>query len=238
MKKRGISHIEVIMSFVIFIVAVGFGLFFFNTGDSTRLVDVTLEYAFREINQNTSIELEVFSVNVSAGVFDNLVVAMNFSGIEGNVSVETYDGSILPSKRGGFDRELVFVQSTNWDSEDFLFVKFSEEFQEDDSVGEVTHNQSWYRVGSSEKRDLISEKDILLLNESYYSDYRALKGREGFNLPDRADFGFSLVFDNGDEITAEEPIPDNFEVFSERNRVEVLRTDGSTEFADLVVKVW
>lgn len=228
---------EVILSFVLFIVAVGFGLFFFNTGDSARLVDATLTYAFREIEQNTTVGLERFSVNVTAPLVLGSVVAMNFSNIEGNVTVETYDGVILPSKRGGTDSELVFVESSDWMTEDLLFVKFSEEFEED-IVSEVTHNASWYRIGSSEKRELISEKRFRGLNNTYYEDYRGLKSQANFNLPDRADFGFSLMFDNGDSITAENTIPDNFEVFSERKRVEVLREDGSSEFADLVVKVW
>ncbi|MBU0976833.1 MAG: hypothetical protein KKD18_00270, partial [Nanoarchaeota archaeon] len=118
------------------------------------------------------------------------------------------------------------------------FVRFNEEFGEDQAVGEVVHNASWYRLGSSEKRAMISAKKFKLLNYSYYADYRDLKSQENFNLPDRADFGFSLMFDNGDGIVAENTIPADFEVFSDSKRVEVLREDGSTVFADLVVKVW
>jgi len=55
-----------------------------------------------------------------------------------------------------------------------------------------------------------------------------IDNQDNFNLPSRADFGFSLVFDNGINISAENEIPDNFEVFSKTKRVEVLKEAGYT----------
>ena len=60
-------------------------------------------------------------------------------------------------------------------------------------------------------------------------------------------FGFKLDFDNGDgeDVIAGEVsgIPKGVEVFSRRERVEVLRkssgnSGGNIEFADLVVRIW
>jgi hypothetical protein len=236
-QKKGISHIEVILAFLLFITAVGFGLYFFNASNNSGLVDTTLIYAFREIEQNTSTTIEVFSVKVNGSLILTDSLALNFSGIAGNSSVESYDGGILDSSRGGTNDEIVYVSSPNWAGEDVLFVVFSEEFQ-DDGVLASEHNESYYKIGSSEIRDVISERKFRILNESYYADYRALKGRDGFNLPDRADFGFTLRFDDGGVIVSEKDIPDGFEVFSETKRVEVLEEDGSRSFADLIVKVW
>ncbi|MFH1802632.1 MAG: hypothetical protein ABH864_04220 [archaeon] len=239
MEKRGISHIEVILAFVIFIAAVGFGLYFFNTGDSDRVVDATLTYAFREIEGNTTTSVEVYSVdlNKTSILPGTSVIALNFSGVEGMSQAVNYSGNRLNSSRGGSDGELVFVFSEDWANEEFLFVMFGEEFY-DDSVSAVEHNETYYRIGSSEVRKLISEKRFVELNDSYYSNYGELKKQENFNIPDRADFGFSLVFEEGDAIVAEREIPDGFEVFSERKRVEVLRTNNEVVFADLIVKVW
>jgi len=238
MEKRGIGHIEIILSFVIFIVAVGFGLYFFNTGDSDRLVDTTLAYAFKEIEENTSIIIEVYSVDLNeTNIGVNTIIALNFSGVDGESRVVNYDGDNLSSSRGGMDDELVFVYSDDWSSEEFIFVMFGEEFDAG-SVLPFEHNETFYRIGSSEIKELISERKFIELNSSYYEDYGGLKSQENFNIPGRADFGFSLVFDDGDVIAAEKGIPDNFEVFSERKRVEVLRVSNDVVFADLIVKVW
>ncbi|MBS3077069.1 hypothetical protein J4233_02245 [Candidatus Pacearchaeota archaeon] len=237
MKKKGISHIEMILSFTLFIAAVGFGLYFFNTGDSSRLVDTTLTYAIREIEGNTSTSIEVFSVGVNSSAIPNGPLALNFSGIGGNASVETYDGNILGSSRGGDGNELVYV-SSNWANENVLFVSFGEEFQDGSVPTGAEHNETYYKIGSSEVRVLLSEKKFKALGGRYRADYKELKNQDNFNLPSRADFGFSLVFDNGINISAENEIPDNFEVFSKTKRVEVLKEDGSRAFADLVVKVW
>lgn len=238
MEKRGIGHIEIILSFVIFIAAVGFGLYFFNTGDSTRMVDTTLAYAFREIEKNTSTIIEVYSVDLNeTNIGVNTIIALNFSGVEGESRVVNYNGDNLSSSRGGMNDELVFVYSDDWSSEEFIFVMFGEEFG-DDGVSSLEHNETFYRIGSSEIKELISEKRFIELNDSYYLDYAGLKSRENFNIPGRANFGFSLVFDDGDVIAAEKGIPDNFEVFSERKRVEVLRVSNDVVFADLIVKVW
>jgi hypothetical protein len=235
MEKRGIGHIEIILSFMIFIVAVGFGLYFFNTGDSTRLVDSTLTYAFREIEENTTALVTIYSVDLSEekiGVVTT--IALDFPGVEGRARVVNYEGQKLDSSRSG---SLVFVHSNNFANDAFLFVMFGEEFQ-DDSVLPVEHNSTYYQIGSSETKDVISEAKFIELRDIYASDYGGLKGQGNFNLPDRIDFGFSLFFDDGQEIVAEKNIPDNFEVFSERKRLEVLKESGDIVFADLVVKVW
>ncbi len=238
MKKRGISHIEVILSFVLFITAVGFGLYLFNSGDGTRIVSTTISYAFREIEKNTSTSLEFFSVNVNGALIMSGEIALNFSGVTGDTTILTYDGRILNSSRGGTNGELIYISSQNWVGEDFIYVVFGEEFSEDTLSETAEHNETYYRIGSSEAREVISERKFKMLNQAYYADYRGLKSQSNFNLPDRADFGFSLEFDNGDSIVAENSIPDNFEIFSEKKRVEVLREDGSVTFADLIVKVW
>jgi hypothetical protein len=236
-RKRGISHVEVVMSFMIFIVAVGFALYFFNPGDSDRLVESSLTYAFREIYKNASVGVETFSVKINASEIPagTDVIALNIPGVKGNAVVENYDGEIFESMKQG---DLVFVKSeVGWASEEFIFVRFSEDFV-NGVVSPAVLNEGYYELGSSNFKEVVSEKKFLLLNETYYSDYLALKGKGNFNLPERVNFGFSLVFDEADSINSEVEIPSGFEVFSDTERIEVVRADGKIAFADLLVKVW
>jgi len=237
MEKRGISHIDVVLSFVIFIVAVGFALFFFNPGDNTRLIDTTLDYSFREISQNTSTEIETYSVILdnSLMIADSAgTIAINFSGTTGMTRVESYDGLVLESTNDG---SFVYVNSpSGWANIDFIFVEFGDEFNESSVFG--PHDTNYYEIGSSNVRKVISESELLDLNSSYYNDYRGLKSQKNFNLPGRINFGFSLIFDDGSLIIAERVIPAGLEVFSRTERVEVLRVNGETQYADLMVKLW
>ena len=234
MEKRGISHVEVILSFVLFIVAVGAALYFFNPGSGSRLIESSLTYAFREISQNTSTKIETFSVVLNNDEITGNVIAINFSGIEGKTRVETYDGTVLESNNDG---KLVHVSAASFVNIDFIFVKFGEEFDES-TISGGAYNESYYAIGSSNIKEVISEKKFLELNESYYEDYAGLKGERKFNLPPRINFGFSLIFAESDLIAAEKNIPAGLEVYSETQRVEVLRKDGGVNFADLTVKVW
>ncbi|MBU0760645.1 MAG: hypothetical protein KJ600_04640 [Nanoarchaeota archaeon] len=234
--KKGVSHVEIILAFVIFIAAVGFALYFFNPGDSDRLVGTSLTYAFREIKQNASVGVETFSVvidDVAVVTGGSDTIAMNFPGVEGKTRVETYDGEVLNSSHVA---DIVNVNTDNWNGIDFLFVKFGEEFVETAGLS-GTENATYYEIGSSNLKEVISEKRILNLKDAYDADYYSLRGEDNFNLPDRVNFGFSLVFDDG-SIEAEREIPASLEVFSDTERVEVLRDGGEIVFADLMVKLW
>lgn len=234
MKKRGASHVEVILAFVLFIVAVGFALYLFNPGQGDRIVESSLEYAFREIVKNTSTQVETFSVVIhNAGIVDD-TVAFDFDGNVGKTRAETYNGTVLESFNGG----PVYVRSTRgWEGIDFIFVRFGEEFNQTTGLS-ATPDESFYEIASSNVQEVLSERKMLELNNTYYTDYLDLKAEEGFNLPDRVNFGFTVSFSDGEEIKAEQQTPAGLNVFSEENRVEFLRTDGRIEYADLIVKVW
>lgn len=237
MEKRGISHVEVILSFVLFIVAVGFALYLFNPGGGSRIAESSLDYAFIEITKNTSVPVETFSVIINSTAIGSAdSIAINFSSVPGNTSVKTYSGANLDSSRRG-DLVIIEEPATGWSSVDLVYVYFGGEFG-DDGLASTDVNNSHYSLGSSQSRTVISERSFLSLNETYYSSYSQLKGRNQFNLPQRVDFGFSLVFLNGDLIIAEKNLPAGLESFSETRRAEVLRTNGEIVFADLIVKVW
>lgn len=55
---------EIILSFVLFITFLGLAFYFFNPLGEGRLVDSTLSYAFREIENEVSTLLETYSVDV------------------------------------------------------------------------------------------------------------------------------------------------------------------------------
>lgn len=249
--KRGISHVEMILSFIIFVAAVGFALYFFSPLNSTRLIESSLTYGFREISNNVSISIETFSVviinedDVLEKPPHNNVIGIVINGTEKNenlnVRVENLSGNVLPSKIGpGFSREkdTIYVGNiSGLGDNEFVFIKLSEDYEPHESpLGNPPIRPYLYEIASWDSDVVISEKRFLALQQSYLINYTGLK--KEFNLPNRVNFGFSLVFSGEDAIVAERTIPGGLEVFSEIKRVKVLREIGNIEFADLTFKVW
>ncbi len=261
MRKRGLSHVEMILSFLLFASALAFGLYFFSPVDTERFVDVSSSYAIREILGNASARIDSFSVRINnengAIERDNSpwekTVAINLSGIcdigDVNPVVEDIDGNILKAKIGaGFEgcnsteKDIVYVlNNEQWRDGDFIIIRISEAFQPLDlggvnTIGDPRLNESFYTISSYRKKKIILEERILELNKTYHEDYDGLK--ESFNLPGRTDFGFSLTFSSGEIIEAKKQIRENTDVFTETLKVEVMRKNQRLEFADLTILIW
>jgi hypothetical protein len=236
MNKRGISHVEMILSFVLFAGAIAFALYFFTPSDSNRLIDSSLTYSFREIDQNTSIGLSVFSVTINQSLILNNTISINISGVnESWISkVQMRDGALLSSYRQG---DFIHINDpVGWIGTDFITVSFSGEFIGGSPLSGDFSDDS-FELGGSTSEKIVSELRFLDLNKSYSQDYIGLK--EEFNLPYRVNFGFSLVFNDGKIIETNRLVPDGLEVFSREKRVKVIRDQtGEIEFADLTVLVW
>ncbi len=236
MKKRGASHIEMMLSFVIFVAAIGFALYFFRPGDSTRIVDSSFEYLFREIDENASVRILIYSVKINP---ENIpegttIIGLNLtgSGLVSRSRVFKENTTRLTSKKTD---EVVYVSSGSWSGINSLQVVLADEF-EDENSPTGTINESYYIASSSLKKKVISEKRIIILNQTYYNNYSQLKKQ--FNIPNRVNFGFAFNFSDGSTIKSEREIPKELEVFINNKRVEVIRETGEIVFADLKVEIW
>ncbi|MEK6800421.1 MAG: hypothetical protein AABY05_00660 [Nanoarchaeota archaeon] len=240
--KKGIGHIEFILSFILFFSAIGFALYFFNPSNTDRLVDVSLTYLFNEVEKNTTLQIRTFSLKINSTKILNEngqnyagAIFVNLPEIDLNLKprVEDINGLKFNSKRSG-DFFYISPFQSNWNNVEFIYLKLSEDFVEDE-VNPPNSESIYYAVASSVSKKVTSEKRFKNLKESYDLDYDGLKDR--LNMPKRADFSFALIFEDS-KIEVEKEIPTGFEVFSDSKRVEVIREDGSTSFAELNLKVW
>ena len=258
MEKRGISHVEVMLSFLIFMGFVIFALYFFSPFNTNRVVESALDYAFREIKQEASVKIESYSVRMDVSNRDptNHIMYITINSINDpnpanllKVRVHKSDGFVIKAKRVGndiyFDAQQISMVGGDT-AKIFATFSFSEDFESyDDGIMPNELVPQLVQIASSNTITVLSEKRIGNLANDYKSDYDNLKKK--FNLPNRVNFGFKLDFDNGDveDVIAGEVsgIPKGVEVFSRRERVEVLRkslgnSGGNIEFADLVVRIW
>jgi len=227
--KSGLQHVEFVLSFVIFVGFLIFALYFFSPFSGDRVVESALFYAMDEVKNDVGIELETFSISVDENV--GSIVGINLNVLEiYNSRVVDSSGNVLNSY---FDGSNVFIDKGG---NDFFVVELSEDFVANVPFGDGILNPDNYTISSSDKRMVLSENRFADLAQRYNSDYSRVK--EEFNLPERGDFAFSLIFSEGDEIITDQSVPEGLEVFSDSKRFETIRTSGNIEFANLVVKVW
>ncbi len=231
MIKRGLSHIEFIISFVIFIGFILFAFVFFNPLQSERTLKSSMDYAWIEVARETQEKIEFYSVSINSSVLEDKV-AIKISGIPSgyNSSVEDVDGNFVESY---FDQDGV-----NFDrrGKNFFRIKYSPIFQNGQNViaGSKLNGNEYY-ISSSNSEKIYFEKLFLELNKSYFSDYSSLKKK--INLPNRVDFGFVVKFKDY-EIVALKEIPEGLEVLSKSDRIEVIRNQNLREYAEVRVLVW
>lgn len=230
MNRKGAGNIEFILAFILFVSFVVSALYFFNPTRSSQTLGVSKDFIVSAVVDRASVSLDSYSVFVDApaGIKE---VSVEISGIESGkmARVEDYYGKELASKRtsGGvcFERDNL---------EDFVIVHFSEDF----GAGTADCGAGWggYTIASSVHEKVLSEKKLVALNDSYYNDYDNLKKQ--MDIPLGMDFSFELEFQNGEKLVSERSRPLRAEVFAETMLGEVIRADGSSEFAYLTVKAW
>ncbi len=232
MSKRGLSHIEFVVSFVIFIGFIVFAFVFFNPLQSQRTLRSTMDYAWLEVSEEGREDIEVYSISILPSFSLQLMqIAIGGVPLNYNASVEDIDGVPIPTHRDSsgivyFDRG----------GKDFFKIKYSPAINNGIPISGTTpigNNQ--YVISSSEAKEIYFENLFLELNQSYYSDYAGLK--HDLNLPNRMEFGFIITFD-GYQINAVNQIPEGIEVLSKNDRVEIIRNSGERQYAEVTVLVW
>lgn len=245
MKKRGISHIEVMLSFIIFAGFVIFALYFFSPfKQNNKIIEASLNYVFKEIEKNISAEVESFSVAMDLSRDSSKIVKkIRLPNVEMSkiIAGSNRQGSIIPAKREGSSDNIIF-ESNNLHEGDlnngFAYFRFSEDFELNDFsstlIDPLTEDE--YQISYYEKNILFSEKRIIKLNETYYNGYELL--RERFNLPKRVNFGFRFELDTGNIIEAQKEMPKSGSIYSDSKRIEIIKINGEKEFANLIVNIW
>ena len=229
--KEGVGHIEMIMSFVLFMGFLGVAFYFFSPFQSGRTLHSSLDYAFDEILEKTKTDLEIYSVVFPSGCQNKTIEISNLGPINGDVIILDINGDDLDGKGNNAGKFCIP------NPKDFIKILINEEFAS--AYDDCSESPSSCNIiSSSEQRSVVGKSKFDYLVEDYAGDYVGLK--DEFNLPGRIDFGFSLISDDRTINISTDGIriiPDNLEIISKVDRIEVATSEGIV-FADLVVKVW
>ncbi len=238
MNKGGLSNIEMVLAFIIFLGAVLFGLYYFNTQYDSSGNEKGIDFITNQIVKNVSTEVRIVSVLLKRDSIpsNQKIIGINLSEtIEEGSNFAIYNSS---EYEVAIDLEGNILYLNIENIGDFITIRESanidqnyQQFSEHPDV-----EKSYYEIGSLRNEKLISEQILLNLNDTYYYSYNFFKETTGIG----SDFEIALEVDfgNGEKINFEKESPSNVNVYSKNQRVEILKKTGKVEFADMKIRAW
>lgn len=221
LNKRGSAHLEIIMSFVIF---VSFTLFLILSLEPTKqnLLEDSILFSVKN----------AFFDNVTTNVTSVLVDTRKENGNECPQS-----GACIPEELGE-SKKIIYNKVGESECLYYLFV--SEEFSEDLTIRKCVQNENQesdkkYFLGYIEKQQVLSNRTLHEIKEEYNRDYNASKAR--LKVPEVVDFAIKIS-DDSYNYDLSRTIPDDAEVVSAVYRKKVLYENGSVINQDFIIKVW
>jgi len=237
--KKGASHFEMIVAFVLFFAFVGFLLVYirpYKTGTLQASVVAGLHDSFKEQAETNLTKFFLKANNSdSAGVFRDKCFTIDLNQkLFGYVFTDTFVKSVDEVEKksnlensGGLD--VGSVDSEEVLDDVFYYVMISPEF--DDSAYDCSHSLNEYMLGGINEKRIISYKQLLEMKERYENDYANLK--KDMNFPEAYDF--SIV---SSLITMEGVVPEEGDIIADDFIEEVLFADGTIINQRFTLKVW
>ena len=233
MKKRGSTHVGVVLSFVIFVV---FLVFLYsalieptiNQNDKNYL----LENLRIKLIKNVSEELTSITIDLNNNSSKNCIELGNFiSKIEINSNIISKNKNILQSYVNG--NNLRIIRESN---ETFFKIYYSKEFGVLNSGGEncdvISENN--YIIGLVRTDKYVFETKIINLINEYKNNYEALK--EELKIPIGSDFNFGFTYNNKTSIIIEKDISTN--VYAVEIPVQYVDKKSNILLGSINIKIW
>ncbi|MDP3881572.1 MAG: hypothetical protein Q8Q31_01705 [Nanoarchaeota archaeon] len=238
MNKRGSTHIEMVLTFVFFIAAVGFAFYLFNPFQSERELSST-NYLLRNVIESLESEVDTYNVLISESSLPEgqtaAVIKVDFNrDLEGlNFSITNYSGYPLPFRTSG---NLIYF---NWEKGlgRLITVRASDAINSiilDPSI-DISSAVEYYLLSSWQRSSIVSQDKAASLIERYNADYPGLK--QALNISQMNDFSFNITKSNLTSIQERKALK-NVKVGSESQLVEFITLDGNITFVEVSVKIW
>lgn len=236
-QKKSQSHVEMIVSFVLFVGFVVFLLLVFNPQKYTSLRYGSIDGVQIILMKNLTVEYNYTSVILTPASFalpsGQCFKIAPIAGISGELAVKDMDGAVTYS-RNESDGKIV-IEAT--DSQRFYEIYSSNFFSElpEECPNPITLEKSKnYSLGILATKSAVLYENIEELNRSYHLDYSGLKGSLGI----KNDFSFiirnetSVLFDTSLEQ------PQNINILSREIPFLSINKIGNTENLFINLGVW
>ena len=234
--KKG-SHVGIVVSFVIFLVFITLLYILLQPSINSNTKKGFAEYLEARVINKTSENLKKISVKItSLSPLDCVKLAGFLSAAEVGIHLKVVDGT-SESVTSNVDGNDLFIERN---SNLFFKVSESSEFDASSSGGitpcqTINEGSSGYDIGLIKTSSYVFESKIIDLIDEYAADYSSL--RDEFNLASGDEFGVSLIYNNGTEIStngAEVPLS----VYIKKTPVQYINSKGGIESGSLIIKIW
>ena len=234
--KKAMSHVEIILSFVIFVGFLFFLLSIFNPFESFSREEVYMDVAGRMILNQTSTDVLFLSIrlnnplNKDCFCFDydleDVVVKDESYSIVDALTIDT-DNSVCIDDNG----EFFFIYSNEYFDTDVLF--------DTSNCQNLKKEDKDYLIGLVRTYSMTSYDKLVSLwgNCSDLNNYINIK--TNFGIPGSKDFAFSVRDTVGKVIlnkTRESPKGTN--VLAKNELIQLVYNDGRMEYAVVNIQVW
>ncbi|MFH0831379.1 MAG: hypothetical protein V1886_00720 [archaeon] len=236
--KKGVSHIEMVVSFMLFASFVFFLLFFLNPVRNQDISDVLLDAVQNSLQSNATIQLIEMPLNIKAG-FENCFTIPNPFDTSNRANILAKDSNGRVSKTALDSGSLKIEKGASGQSYYYLYygsVIFT--IPELQMISCNVLNISNYKYAASRVYEVLYLPKLEGVARAYSSDYTKLRG--SFNFPLSYDFSAEII----DSATKQKIIsmstskPEKVEVNARELPAEIMRENGEVFQATINMQVW
>lgn len=189
-KKKGLSHVDVIVSLVIFLGFFIFLLIFLRPLTKTEISPVILDIFQEGIENFANVNYSYITVKIDENLQTDktcLSVPLTLT----NVIVKDETDTRIDA--GSTGNKISFLKSG-----DFYTIYSSPVFKETSLTGCYDLVETEYSLGFLRESQVLYYENLNYLKQQYEQDYNSLKS--GFKIPSSNDFAFSVRDTEGNEI--------------------------------------
>jgi hypothetical protein len=230
MKGKKGTHVEIVLSFVLFVGAVFFIFLIFEKDFSVKSTPSSFISFKENLKEEIKANLTSITINVPTPSSQNCIVLSNFlSNFNGLSKIIARDE--LQKIEADIQGNDLFLNSGGGK---LYFIYNSSEFQEESSSLSNCEN-SEYSLGQVKKQEIIFESKILNLTSEYEQNYEQLKTK--LKIPKNRNFGFSFIYSNNTVISTKEAIPE-VNVYAEEETIIYITNEGEIQVGKLIFRIW
>lgn len=226
--KKAATHIEMVLSFVIFIGFVIFILAVFNPFQFTSKETSNIENIARKIQENLSVNVDFLTLKLTSPSPDCFYVPYSLN----NVVVKN-----MEKRKKIAESAESEIRIEGDSSDDFFYIYSSKIFLQDSLSGCVLLPENSYSLGLLQNQGMIFNGSLLGFKNEYETNY--LKLKNNLEIPASDDFLVKVLDMQGDvKMDVKMDKPSSIKISAKDTPVQLIYKNGTINYALMHIEIW
>ena len=244
--KKAVSHLEIIISFLIFTLFVFFIIYYLNPVRHQNINNVLFSILQDSVKKSTEVNLlETPLILNKEDVSICFIVPSPYISAQYLSVFKENKQQILYNSHGGTANKLAIYGNKNTGKIYYIYYSPDQNLTNLDGTTLVSCNDltlisilNNYSFSSTRTFKLYSFRKLVDLNKTYYDDYTGLKNE--LNFPSGNDFNIFIrkTGENFNLISMENKKPEKIEVFAVEVSIQIMENSGNIVSGILNIQVW